>query len=220
VYVENRIRRGLGSDGEVAEGGPLKKPAVFIDRDGTINEQMGYINHISRFMLLPGSAEAIRLLNDHGYLVIIVSNQSGVARGYFPMDLANEIHAHMRVLLERDNARVDGIFFCPHYPKGKLPEYSRACECRKPKTGLIKMACGDFDIDMANSYVIGDRCTDMELARNAGLKGILVKTGYGLGDLEYVFPHLPFKPFHVTDDLLDAAKWIVKKNSGIQELRN
>ena len=187
----------------------MKKPAVFIDRDGTINEQMGYINHISRFMLLPGSGEAIKLLNDHGYLVIIISNQSGVARGYFPMDLVHEVHDHMRVLLERDHARVDGIFFCPHYPKGKLPEYSRACECRKPKTGLIKMACGDFDIDMANSYVIGDRCTDMELARNADLKGILVKTGYGLGDLEYVFPDLTFKPFHVVNGLLDAAKWIV-----------
>ena len=199
----------MGGDGEVAEGGPLKKPAVFIDRDGTINEQMGYINHISRFVLLPGSAEAIKLLNDHGYLVIIVSNQSGVARGYFPIELVNEVHDRMKALLERDNARVDGIFFCPHYPRGKLLEYSTACECRKPKTGLIKTACGDFDIDMANSYVIGDRCTDIELARNAGLKGILVKTGYGLGDLEYVFPHLPFKPFHATDDLLDAAKWIV-----------
>lgn len=198
----------------------MKKPAVFIDRDGTINEQMGYINHISRFVLLPGSAEAIKLLNDHGYLVIIVSNQSGVARGYFPMELVNEVHAHMKALLARDNAGVDGIFFCPHYPKGKLLEYSTACECRKPKTGLIKMACGDFDIDMANSYIIGDRCTDIELARNAGLKGILVKTGYGLGDLEYVFPHLSFKPFHTTDDLLDAAKWIVKRNSGIEELRN
>ena len=191
------------------EGDQLKKPAVFIDRDGTINEQMGYINHISRFVLLPGSAEAIKLLNDHGYLVIIVSNQSGIARGYFPMELVNEVHAHMKALLERDNARIDGIFFCPHYPEGKLPEYSRACECRKPKTGLIKMACGDFDIDMANSYVIGDRCTDIELARNAGLKGILVKTGYGLGDLEYVFPNLSFEPFHVADDFLDAAGWIV-----------
>ncbi len=204
----------MGNDGEVAEGSPLKKPAVFIDRDGTINEQMGYINHISRFVLLPGSAEAIKLLNDHGYLVIIVSNQSGIGRGYFPMELVNKVHAHMKALLERDNARVDGIFFCPHYPKGKLSEYSTACECRKPKTGLIKMACRDFDIDMANSYVIGDRCTDIELARNAGLKGILVKTGYGLGDLEYVFPHLSFKPFHVTGDLLEAVRWIIRNDPG------
>ena len=173
----------------------MKKPAVFIDRDGTINEQMGYINHVSRFMLLPGTAEAIRLLNDHGYLVIIVSNQSGVARGYFPIDLVNEVHDHMKVQLEKDNARVDGIFFCPHYPKGKLPEYSGVCECRKPKTGLIKMACGDFDIDMADSYVIGDRCTDMELARNAGLKGILVKTGYGLGTWNMFFLIWPLNLF-------------------------
>lgn len=192
----------------------MKKPAVFIDRDGTINEQMGYINHISRFILLPGTVEAIRLLNDHGFMVIIVSNQSGVARGYFPMELVNEVHDHMRTLLEKDKARIDGIFFCPHYSKGKVLEYSRGCECRKPKTGLIKIACGDFDINMANSYVIGDRCTDIELARNAGLKDILVKTGYGLGDLEYVLPHLPFKPFHVAEDLLEAVRWIIKNDPG------
>jgi len=88
-----------------------------------------------------------------------------------------------------------GFFSVPHYPKGNYQNTATACECRKPKTGLIKMACGDFDIDMANSYVIGDRCTDMELARNADLKGILVKTGYGLGDLEYVFPHLSLNLF-------------------------
>jgi D-glycero-D-manno-heptose 1,7-bisphosphate phosphatase len=192
----------------------LKKPAVFIDRDGTVNEQMGYINHMSRFLLLPGSAEAIRLLNHHGYLAIIVSNQSGVARGYFPIDLVHEVHGHMKMLLEREGAAVDGIFFCPHYPKGKVPEYSRSCDCRKPRTGLIEMACSQFPVDMENSYVIGDRCSDMELARKSGLKGILVKTGYGLGDLEYVFPDLPFKPFHVAEDLLDAVKWIVAPVKG------
>ena len=187
----------------------MKKPAVFIDRDGTVNEQMGYINHISRFVLLPGSTEAIRLLNHHGYLTIIVSNQSGVARGYFPIGLVHEVHDHMKALLERESASVDGIFFCPHYPKGKVPEYSRPCDCRKPRTGLIEMACEQFSIDMEKSYVVGDRCSDMELARESDLKGILVKTGYGLGDLEYVFPTLSYKPFHVAEDLLDAVKWIV-----------
>jgi len=188
----------------------LKRPAVFIDRDGTINEQMGYINHISRFVLLPGSAEAIRLFNENGYLVVVVSNQSGVGRGYFPLELVNEVHDRMKTLLAGEGARVDGIFFCPHYPGGKLPEYSVSCECRKPGTGLIKMACESFDIDLENSYVIGDRSTDVELARNAGARGILVKTGYGRGDLEYVFPGLPFRPLHTADDLLEAARWIVE----------
>ncbi|HDZ90306.1 MAG TPA: HAD family hydrolase [Deltaproteobacteria bacterium] len=188
----------------------MKRPAVFIDRDGTINEQMGYINHISRFVLLPGSAEAIRLFNENGYLVVVVSNQSGVGRGYFPLELVNEVHDRMKTLLAGEGARVDGIFFCPHYPGGKLPEYSVSCECRKPGTGLIKMACESFDIDLENSYVIGDRSTDVELARNAGARGILVKTGYGRGDLEYVFPGLPFRPLHTADDLLEAARWIVE----------
>ena len=92
----------------------MKRPAVFIDRDGTINEQMGYVNHISRFVLLPGTAEGIRLLNGHQYLAIIVSNQSGVARGYFPMELIDRVHAHMKDLLAKEGANIDGIFFCPH----------------------------------------------------------------------------------------------------------
>jgi len=187
----------------------LKKPAVFIDRDGTLNEQMGYINHIRRFVLLPGSTEAIRLLNHHGFLAFIVSNQSGVARGYFPIELVHKVHDHMETLLEKQGARVDGIFFCPHYPGGKVPEYSRPCDCRKPGTGLIDTACRQFPVDTQHSYVIGDRYSDMELARESGMKGILVKTGYGLGDLTYVFPELPFQPFHVAEDLLDAVRWIV-----------
>lgn len=192
----------------------MKKPAVFIDRDGTVNEQMGYINHISRFIMLPGTAEAIKLLNDHQYLAIIVSNQSGVARGYFPIELVDEIHAHMRVLLGKKGAFVDGIFFCPHYARGVVPEYSMECECRKPKTGLIEKAFDAFDVDMENSYVIGDRYSDIELALRLNLKGILVTTGYGLGDMEYVFPRLSFKPAYIARDLLHAVEWIIKRQDG------
>lgn len=183
-----------------------------MDRDGTVNEQMGYINHIRRFVLLPGSAEAIRLLNQHGILTIIVSNQSGVARGYFPIDLVHEVHDHMQQMLRQEGAFLDAILFCPHYPDGKVTAYSRSCDCRKPRTGLIEQACRQYAIDMANSYVIGDRSTDMELAYRSGLKGILVKTGYGLGDLKYVVPVSPYQPFHVAEDLLDAVRWIVAGN--------
>jgi len=192
----------------------LKRPAVFMDRDGTLNEQMGYINHLRRFVLLPGSAKAVRLLNRHGYLAIIVSNQSGVARGYFPMELVHEVHHEMERLLRREGACLDGIFFCPHYEGGKIPEHSVRCDCRKPRTGLIQQACAKFSIDMAHSYVIGDRCTDMELASRAGLKGVLVKTGYGLGDLAYVLPTFPYQPVYVAEDLLDAVEWIVQANLG------
>ena len=189
----------------------MKRPAVFIDRDGTINEQMGYINHISRFVLLPGTAEGIRLLNRHQYLAIIVSNQSGVARGYFPMELIDRVHAHLKDLLAKEGANIDGIFFCPHYPRGIVPEYSVECDCRKPRTGLVQKACEEFDIDMENSYVIGDRCSDIELAERSNLQGIMVRTGYGLGDIEYVLPHKPFNPQHIARDLLHAIRWIIEQ---------
>ncbi len=189
----------------------MKRPAVFIDRDGTINEQMGYVNHISRFVLLPGTAEGIRLLNRHQYLAIIVSNQSGVARGYFPMELIDRVHAHMKDLLAKEGANIDGIFFCPHYPRGNVPEYSVECDCRKPRTGLVQKACESFDIDMKNSYVIGDRCSDIELAERSNLQGIMVTTGYGLGDIEYVLPNKPFKPLHIARDFLHAVRWIIER---------
>lgn len=193
----------------------MKKPAVFIDRDGTMNEQMGYINHISRFVLLPGVAEAIGILNRNKYISIVVSNQSGVARGYFPIELVEEVHVNMRALLEKEKATVDGIFFCPHHPNGIVPEYSQACECRKPGTGFIQKACERFDIDLTKSYMIGDRYLDIELAHRSNLKGILVKTGYGLGEIDYVLPHMPLKPYHIAKDLLDAVRWIIGREKKV-----
>lgn len=185
------------------------KPAVFMDRDGTINEQMGYINHISRFVMLEGVADAIRLLNTHGFLSIVVSNQSGVARGYFPMELVHKTNRYMEERLAAEHALIDAIYFCPHYPKGTIARYSIDCNCRKPRPGLVEKACRRFDIDMKNSFVIGDRSTDMELAYRCGLKGILVKTGYGRGEMEYIIAHSPYQPVHVAEDLLDAVKWIL-----------
>ncbi len=189
----------------------MKKPAVFIDRDGTVNEQMGYINHPNRFRLLPGASEAIRLLNENHLLAIIVSNQSGVARGYFPMTLVHEIHSLMQKTLKDRGAKVDGIFFCPHHPRGTVPDFAKVCGCRKPKIGLIEKACRAFDIDMSRSFMVGDRCLDMETAERAGLKGILVETGYGLGDISYVLPQSPFKPAHIAPDLLHAVRWILER---------
>jgi D-glycero-D-manno-heptose 1,7-bisphosphate phosphatase len=189
----------------------MKKPAVFIDRDGTVNEQLGYINHLSRFVILPGVSEAVRLLNKNNWWAIIVSNQGGVARGYYPIDLVDEIHAFLKSSLKEQGAIIDGIFFCPHHPAGVVPGYSSECDCRKPETGLIDKARGAFDIAMSNSYVVGDRHVDIELASRLNLKGVLVKTGYGLGEMEYIIPGKRLKPHHVAEDLLDAVKWILNK---------
>jgi len=190
----------------------VKRPAVFIDRDGTINEQMGYINHISRFSILPRSAEAIRLLNNKGYLAIVVSNQSGVARGYFPVELVNQVNEYMCDLLRAENAKIDGIFFCPHHPHGSVPEYSLSCDCRKPKTGLIEKACKDFDIDLKRSFVIGDTYADIEMSYRANVNGILVKTGYGRGEIEYAVAYKDSKPTHISMDLFEAVQWIISQS--------
>ncbi|VBB41313.1 D-glycero-D-manno-heptose-1,7-bisphosphate 7-phosphatase [uncultured Desulfatiglans sp.] len=186
----------------------MRKPAVFLDRDGTVNEQMGYINHPSRLVLLPGAGKAIRRLNRSGHLVIVVSNQSGVARGYFPYELVGEVHERMRELLALDGARLDGVFFCPHHPGGSVAPFARACGCRKPRTGLIDEAAGCFDIDLKRSVVVGDRMDDIELAHRAGLPGILVRTGYGLGEERYILPRHPHRPAAVVDDLTQAVDWI------------
>lgn len=186
----------------------MPRPAVFLDRDGTINEQMGYVNHPSRFVLLPGVGKAIGRLNRRGYLAIVVSNQSGVARGYFPYELVDEVHERMRALLTLDGARVDGVFFCPHHPGGSVAPFARACGCRKPRTGLIEEALRRFDIDMRGSFVVGDRMDDIELAHRAKLRGILVRTGYGLGEERYILPNHPCRPDVVVDDLPRAVDWI------------
>lgn len=189
----------------------MKRPAVFLDRDGTVNEQMGYINHPDRFVLLPGVPEGIKLLNDNGFLVLVTSNQSGVARGYFPIELVHKVHALMMESLEKEGAVIDGVFLCPHHPEGVHPEYARECDCRKPKKGLIDQACKSFDIDLSRSYVVGDRYIDVEFAHRSHLKSIVVETGYGLGELEYVFPGKPLEPDHVAEGLFQAVQWILKR---------
>ena len=190
----------------------MQRPAIFLDRDGTINEQMGYINHPSRFILLPGAAEAIHVLNQNKYLVIITSNQSGVARGYFPIQLVDKIHEKMILSLAKEDAFIDKIYYCPHHTGGTVAEYSIKCDCRKPGPGLINKALKDFDIDIDHSYVIGDRCSDIAFAQRANIKGIMVETGYGLGDAQYILPDFSHKPIHIAKDLLEAVNWICKGN--------
>ncbi len=187
-------------------------PAVFIDRDGTLSEEVGYVNHPKRLRLLPGSAEAIRLLNEAGLRAVVVTNQSGVARGYFSEDVLQAVNAELVAQLKAAGAFLDGLYVCPHHPTEGKPPYRAACRCRKPEPGLLHRAAEELRLDLEDSYMVGDKISDVETGSRAGMTSILVLTGYGRGESEYRRPSWPCMPDHVADDLLDAVRWILARS--------
>lgn len=189
-------------------------PAIFIDRDGTISREIGYVNHVSRFELLPRSAAGINRMHALGFKVVVVTNQAGAARGYFPAAMIDLVHDRMVALLKSEGAEVDGIYYCPHHPTAGQPPLRASCECRKPKTGLIDRASAELGLDPKRSYMIGDKYSDVELAHRVGAKGILVTSGYGLGELEHFGHTWPRQPDAICEDLEDAANWIEKDMKG------
>jgi len=185
------------------------RPAVFLDRDGTINEQMGYINHLSRFHLLPGVAEAIRILNDRQIPVVVITNQSGLARGYFPRELLEQVHGKMHDQLAEQGATIDGVYVCPHHPEAVAEQYRVRCNCRKPNTGLLEQAAAELNLDLHRSFLVGDRWSDVRCAVRAGCTPVLVLTGYGRGDHLYIGPGQDDQPEFVAESLLEAVRWII-----------
>lgn len=185
--------------------------AVFLDRDGTLNVEAGYIRNVDDLQLIPGAAKAVKLLNDAGILAILTTNQTGPARGYYDEAHVRALNERVQKLLgEEVGARLDALFYCPHYEKGTVPEYTRECDCRKPETGMIEEACKQFpDIDRAKSYVLGDKATDVEFAENAGCRGILLKTGYGERVLSGEYQQLKKPPYKVCKDILEAVEHII-----------
>jgi D-glycero-D-manno-heptose 1,7-bisphosphate phosphatase len=189
-----------------------KRPALFMDRDGTVSEEVGYVNHPSRFRVFPYAAEAIRLLNENGWLAILVTNQAGVARGYFSEDVIVQVHNRLRRDLETASAKLDAIYYCAHHPSVGEPPYRLDCDCRKPKTGLIDRAVLDFEIDLGRSWMVGDRYGDIELARNAGLHSAFVLSGYGRGEWEYQRAAWKLEPEVVAENLLDVTRIIIERD--------
>ncbi len=187
----------------------MKRPAVFIDRDGTISEEVGYVNHPSRFRLFPYSAQAIRTLNENDWLAILITNQAGVARGYFSEDVIVSVHERLKHELLEGSAQLDAVYYCAHHPTVGEPPYRFDCNCRKPKTGLIDCALKDFEIELDGSWMIGDRYSDIELARNAGLHSAFVLSGYGRGEWEYQRAAWKHEPDLVSENLLEAVRTIV-----------
>jgi D-glycero-D-manno-heptose 1,7-bisphosphate phosphatase len=187
-----------------------QQPAIFIDRDGTINEDIGYVSSPDQLIIYPWAAEAVRLVNESGFKAIVITNQSGVARRLYTEETLAAIHERMTNQLAREHARIDAIYYCPHHPEIGDERYRRACECRKPGPGMLLAAAREHNIDLARSYVIGDKASDINLAAGAGACGALVMTGYGRETLASS-ERWPCKPAIIADNLLEAVKLILDR---------
>ncbi|MCL5807229.1 MAG: HAD-IIIA family hydrolase [Deltaproteobacteria bacterium] len=205
-----------------------RQAAVFLDRDGTINEETGYMDRLEKLKLVPVAAEAIRLINASGMKAVVVTNQSGVARGLFDEAFVDAVHTRLREMLRAEGAFLDGIYFCPHHPTEGRERYLMTCDCRKPAPGLLLRAAADLHLDPDRSYMVGDTLKDIEAGARAGARGVLVRTGYGsesaadLGSGVETGRMPPgekgqsskvsviFRPVHIAEDLLAAVQWILR----------
>lgn len=205
-----------------------RQTAVFLDRDGTINEEVGYMDRLEKLKLIPVAAEAIRLINSSGMRAVVVTNQSGVARGLFDEAFVETVHVRLREMLRVEGAFLDGIYFCPHHPTEGRERYLLTCDCRKPAPGLLLQAAADLNLDPVRSYMVGDTLKDIEAGIRAGARGILVRTGYGSESAAVLNPgeesarsisgemeppdeaSALFRPVHIAEDILAAAQWIVR----------
>jgi D-glycero-D-manno-heptose 1,7-bisphosphate phosphatase len=181
---------------------------VFLDRDGTVIEEAGYLDRLERLVFYPYSVDAVRLLNRAGLAVVIVTNQAGVARGIIRETFVADAHRHVIETLARGGARVDGFYYCPHHPDASVAEYRVACECRKPQPGLLRRAAAELQLDLPASFVIGDRWHDLQAGAAVGARGLLVRTGYGR--TEEAAPRQDVRPAAIVDTLIDAVSWILR----------
>lgn len=183
-----------------------KAAAVFLDRDGTILREVGYLSREEEMEILPGVPEAIRMLTDRGYKIVVVTNQSGVARGLLSEERLKQINAAMRRRLAEAGAVLDGIYYCPHHPSEGVAPYRVLCDCRKPNTGMISRASEELGLEPSVSYVVGDQVIDMELAARAGATGIWLRDPAGTTD------DLTGRSSRVAPDLWHAAQWIAENS--------
>lgn len=181
--------------------------AVFLDRDGTINTEEDFLSNPELLRFERGAVKGLRLLAGAGFKLVVVSNQSGVARGLFDEQAVRDVNGRLEEMLLEEDIEIAGFYYCPHHPAGTVPEYTRVCQCRKPAPGLFILASKDLDIDLDASFAVGDRARDLEAGRRAGARTVLVLTGYGVKD-EPVVREMKFAD-HVAGDLEDAARWII-----------
>jgi D-glycero-D-manno-heptose 1,7-bisphosphate phosphatase len=190
----------------------MKRKAAFLDRDGTIIREAEYLADPAGVELLAGSVPGIQALRKAGFLVVVTSNQSGVARGFFDEATVKRVNQRMQDLLNAQGAPLDGIYYCPHYPKGQVADYAKVCDCRKPAPGMLEAAAKALDIDLTESWVVGDKAGDVEFGLRAGLRTVLVLTGYGLETQTKGFPP-GLEPDRIVADLAAAAEAILAESS-------
>jgi D-glycero-D-manno-heptose 1,7-bisphosphate phosphatase len=194
----------------------MKDACIFLDRDGTINEEVDFLSSPQNLHLLPRAAEAIREFNTLGFKIFIVTNQSGIARGLLTEKQLHEIHLTLIEKLSEHGVRIDAIYYCPHHPDFGEPQYHRECDCRKPRTGMITKAIQGFSADLSHSFVIGDRLIDIQMGNAVGIPSILVMTGYGKQELLLCQEHHA-DIVYIAADLFDAAQF-VKRSVHQQQL--
>lgn len=187
------------------------RPAVFLDRDGTLIEERGYLDRLDLLALYPFAADALRLLHRAGYATVVITNQSAIGRGIIDESFLAQVHGEIDARLARGNARIDRYYYCPHHPEAEVERFRATCRCRKPGPGMIEQACRELDLDPARSFMVGDRWLDVRAGRAAGTGGILVRTGHG-GHEEQ---HAPagVQADAILNNLMEAVGWILRSSS-------
>ena len=189
------------------------RPAVFLDRDGTLNEDIGFMDRMEALSLFPWTADAIRLLNRAGFCTVVTTNQSAVARGLIDEGFLRVVHQEIDRRLARGGARIDRYVYCPHHPEAPLEAYRRVCECRKPRPGMILTAARELGLDLARSVMVGDRRLDVASGHAAGVRAVLVRTGLGAAEDEDLVEDGGAQPDAILNNLMEAVGWILRNSS-------
>ena len=189
----------------------MKRPAVFLDRDGTLNEERGFLDRLELLALFPWTSDAVRLLNRAGFATVVVTNQSAVARGLIDEPFLHQVHAEVDARLARGGARIDRYYYCPHHEEGLEGPFRVRCGCRKPRPGMIEAAARDLDLDLSRSVMVGDRWLDVECGHAAGVHTVLVRSGHRALESERPGPEIEADA--ILNNLMEAVGWILRSSS-------
>ena len=186
----------------------MMRPAVFLDRDGTLIEERGYLDRLDLLELFPWTGDAIRLLNRAGFVTVVVTNQSAIGRDIIDEPFLRSVHAAIDARLALGRARMDAYYFCPHHPDAEIEAYRQVCRCRKPQPGLIERACRELQLDPRRSVMVGDRWLDVACGRAAGARSVLVRTGHGGFEADH--PPEDARADAILNNLMEAVGWILR----------